>query len=128
MTPLTAALMNAIEVKLASAKVEGKEGFIDLVKSPGLRDAFLDAPEGTLYLELDPDRTATRALWAELLEAGAQPPMTAITPGDGNGVAVLLCPDGIEMYVISDNPEEGTLIAQLSPEAGKAAKWSFQRG
>jgi hypothetical protein len=54
--------------------------------------------------------------------------MTAITPGEGNGVAVLLCSDGIEMYMMSDNPEAGTLIAQLSPEPGKPAKWSFQRG
>lgn len=128
MTPITSALMRAIEVQLLNAQLDGKEGLIDLDSSPGLRDAFLDAPKGTLYLELAPAESATRALWAELLEAGAQPPMTAITPGEGNGVAVLLCPDGIEMYMMSDNPEEGTLIAQLSPEPGKAAKWSFQRG
>lgn len=130
MGPLTTALMRAIEMTLTEVGPDGKarKTFTELDKERGLKDAFLDAPVGTLYIELSPEAPTTRFLWAELLEAGAKPPMTAITPGEGNGVVVLLSPDGIELYIMGDGPEPGTVIGQLYPEAGKPAKWSFQTG
>jgi hypothetical protein len=131
MGPVTTALMRAIEMALVTpAERIGTERrkLIEIDKSRGLKDGFLDAPPGTLYIELEPDAPTTRFLWAELLEVGACPPMTAITPGEGNGVAVLLSPEGIELYIMEDGPKPGQLIGQLSPEAGKPAKWTFQRG
>lgn len=131
MGPVTTALMRAIEMTLTEPKEPGsteRRGFIELDKTPHLRSGFCDAPEGTLYIELDPAAPTTRFLWAELLEAGAAPPMTAITPGEGNGVAILLMSEGIEFYIMEDGSKPGQLIAQLSPEGGKPAKWSFQRG
>lgn len=130
MQKLTEALFRAIETaKLSTTLGERDNGFTALRDSDILRQTYLDAPEGTLYIELSPDEMTTRALWFELLEAGANPPMTAITPGEGNGVAVLLMPDGIEFYIQSDNEREGAMIAQLAPrKEGQTPSWSFQRG
>lgn len=130
MQKLTEALFRAIETaKLSATLGERDNGFTALRDSDILRQTYLDAPEGTLYIELSPDEMTTRALWFELLEAGANPPTTAITPGEGNGVAVLLMPDGIEFYIASDNEREGTMIAQLAPrKEGRTPSWSFQRG
>lgn len=131
MTPITTTLMRAIEMALTEPQANGydtRRGFLELDKEEGLKQAFLDAPEGTLYIELSPSSPGTRFLWAELLEAGGKVPMTAITPGEGNGVAVLLCSDGIELYIMEDGTEPGSFIAQLSTEEGRPAKWTFQRG
>lgn len=130
MGPLTTSLMRAIEMTLTEVGRDGKarKTFSELDKDRPLRDGFADAPAGTLYIELAPDAPTTRFLWAELLEAGACPPMTAITPGEGNGVSVLLSNEGIELYIMEDGPEPGQLIGQLYPRDGKPAKWTFQRG
>lgn len=131
MSPITTALMRAIEMTLTEPKEPGsteRKAFIELDKNRGLREGFLDAPKGTLYIELAPDAPTTRWLWAELLEAGAKPPMTAITPGEGNGVAVLLSPDGIEFYIMDDGERPGQFIAQLYSRGGKSARWSFESG
>lgn len=128
MSPLTTSLMRAIECALIQSRIDGTKGFFELDKEEGLRQGFLDAPVGTLYIELKPEEPTTRFLWAELLEAGAKPPMTLITPGEGNGAAVLLSPDGIEMYIMEDGDKPGQVIGQLYPEPGKPAKWSFQTG
>lgn len=134
MKDLTRALFSAIEAALRPQFSGGMtemtvSGFTVLRDSKLLRDTYADAPESSLYIELPPTNIETRALWFELQEAGANPPMTAITPGEGNGVAVLLFPDGIEFYITSDNEREGTMIAQLAPQKeGQTPSWSFQRG
>lgn len=132
MTPLTQALLNAIEQELEARFTPTGEivttSFIELDKSPSLRSMYADAPEGTLYLELSPGLPNTRALWMELILAGAKVPMTLITPGEGNGAAVLLFPGGLELYVMGDGAEPGFFSASLSTGEKGPAKWEFQTG
>lgn len=133
MNPITQALFAAIEAVLIPRLIIGGEvevtGFTILRDSPELRSSYADAPEGTLYIELPPSNPETRALWFTLLEAGAEPPMTAITSGEGNGVVVLLMNDSIEFYIQGDGPECTTLIAQFtSKNEGVVPSWTFQSG
>lgn len=131
MGPLTTAVMRAVEAALTirpvgwgSAEVQT---FAEVDKVKGLRDGYAGAPPGTLYLELRPEDPTTRFLWAELLEAGASPPMTLITPGEGNGASVLLSTEGIELHIMEDGAEPGTFVAQLYSSDGKPSRWTFQR-
>ncbi len=128
MSPLTAALHRAIEEHLMFR--DGREPepprLAPIADTDVLRDSFQGASEAALFTELLPDRMTTRALWFELFEAGAKPPLTAITPGPSGGVTVVLDRGRISLFIAEDEGV-GQLQASLVGRGDSAPTWTFER-